>query len=52
MPNISKEQFESEYAEKSGMTVEALRDLGLYPVPCDCGEDMCRGWAMRHKDQL
>lgn len=43
---MTAEEFEAVYAEWSNMTVDQLHDLGLYPEPCDCGEDMCQGWAM------
>jgi hypothetical protein len=43
---MTAEEFEAGYADRSGMTVGQLHALGLYPEPCDCGEDMCEGWAM------
>ena len=49
---ISKEDFEKGYAERSKMTVEGLRVLGLIACPCDCEEEGCEGWAMVHKDNL
>jgi hypothetical protein len=39
----SREQFEREYAERSGMTVEKLREHRTVRS-CDCGEDGCEGW--------
>lgn len=41
--------FESEYALRSGRTVDSLHDWGRYPEPCDCGEPECEGWAMGHQ---
>ena len=41
---ISAEEFEREYAERSGVTVEWLREHGRVVRPCDCGEDGCEGW--------
>lgn len=38
------EEFERRYAERSGMTVEELRDLGRVVRPCSCGEEGCGGW--------
>jgi hypothetical protein len=38
------EDFERDYAERSGMTVERLRELGRVVRPCDCGEAGCEGW--------
>lgn len=43
---MTAEEFEAGYAERSGITAGQLHALGLYPVPCDCGEDTCEGWAM------
>ena len=43
---MTREEFEAYYAERSGMTVEKLHELGLHGEPCDCGEDGCEGWAM------
>lgn len=42
-----KDEFEKGYAERSGITVEDLHKHGQEAVPCDCGEESCRGWAMR-----
>ena len=44
---LSKEQFEEEYAKKSGVTIDWLRDNGLRVVFCNCGEAGCKGWQMR-----
>jgi len=38
------EEFERAYAERSGITVEQLRELGRVVRPCTCGEDYCEGW--------
>lgn len=45
MPVIGREQFEREYAERSGVTVEWLRERRTVRR-CGCGEDGCRGWQM------
>lgn len=38
-------EFEREYAERSGLTVEELRQDNVI-LACACGEEgMCRGWA-------
>lgn len=42
----TKDQFESAYAKKSGITVEELHKHDQYAVPCDCGEEDCPGWKM------
>lgn len=43
---LTAEEFERQYAERSGVTVEALRGPPWNRVvrPCDCGEDVCQGW--------
>lgn len=40
------DEFEKGYAERSGLTVERLHELGLHAEPCDCGADKCHGWQM------
>lgn len=40
---LTAEQFEREYAERSGVTVEWLRQYRTV-LPCRCGEDGCQGW--------
>lgn len=45
------EEFESSYAARSGITVAELHSLGRRAVPCDCGDDMCEGWAMASADE-
>lgn len=46
MAEIEKDEFERSYAERSGMTVEELRELGCRVVPCDCDYEGCQGWQM------
>jgi hypothetical protein len=41
---ITAEQFEREYAERSGVTVEWLKANGRVVRPCDCHEEDCEGW--------
>lgn len=43
---MTLDEFEAEYAAASGITVEKLHEYGLYAMPCDCGDESCRGWAM------
>ena len=43
---MTKEEFERGYAERSGMTVERLHQLGQAAVPCDCDYEACEGWGM------
>lgn len=42
---MTREEFEAEYAARSGVTVEELRAAGRIVVPCTCDSDMCAGWA-------
>jgi hypothetical protein len=41
---MTAEEFEAGYAERSGLTVDALRRLGFVVRPCSCGETGCHGW--------
>lgn len=44
---IEKEQFEKSYAERSGMTVEQMHEMGLHAEKCeDCDYIGCKGWQM------
>lgn len=51
-PEITQASFERGYAERSGTTVEALRELGRSVARCDCHEEGCRGWQMAHVREL
>jgi hypothetical protein len=44
MAQITAEEFERRYAERSGLTVEELRALGRVVRPCDCEYEECEGW--------
>lgn len=40
---MTAEEFERQYAERAGVTVEWLR--GWRTVrPCDCRDESCQGW--------
>jgi len=43
---MTKEEFEAQYATRSGLSVEKLHICGQCAVPCDCNELGCRGWKM------
>ena len=43
---MTKEEFERQYAEKSGLKVEQLQEYGLVAVSCDCEYENCKGWSM------
>lgn len=49
---MTSEEFERQYAERSGITVERLRELGRIVAPCDCGEDICEGWQSTTRERL
>lgn len=42
------EAFERAYAERSGITVEALHRSGRFGAPCACREPGCDGFQMLH----
>lgn len=42
----TREEFEASYADKSGLTLNQLHELGGRGAPCDCDADNCRGWQM------
>ena len=42
---ISREEFEQAYARRSGVALEWLLQH-RHAVPCDCGDELCEGWAM------
>jgi hypothetical protein len=46
---LTAEEFEAAYAARSGVTVEWLHAHGRYAEPCDCGDEVCEGWAMGHQ---
>lgn len=43
---MTRDEFAKAYADRSGLTVESLRELGREARPCDCGEEGCEGWQM------
>ena len=49
-PRITAAQFEREYAERSGVTVEWLRAHGRVVRRCRCGEEGCEGWQSVARD--
>lgn len=48
MSALTLAEFEQAYADRSGLTVDQLHELGRRAVPCDCGDDICEGWGMGH----
>ena len=47
-PRLSAAEFGRRYAERSGVTVEWLKEHGREVRPCDCGDEMCEGRQMAH----
>lgn len=49
---MTRQEFEQQYADNGGTTIDALHRLGLYAVPCNCEEGKggaeCLGWQMRN----
>jgi hypothetical protein len=45
---ITKEEFIKSYREKSGGIPDKDMEK-LEAIPCDCGDELCRGWQMRVK---
>jgi len=40
------QEFVEQYAANSNSSFRELDSMGLYPVPCQCGEESCEGWQM------
>jgi hypothetical protein len=47
---ITAEQFEQEFAERFGLTIDELRALGRVVMPCDCEVDSCPGWQSVNRE--
>lgn len=48
---MSADEFERQYAERSGITVEYLHDeLGRRAIPCSCDYEHCQGWRIVSDD--
>jgi hypothetical protein len=47
---LSAEQFEREYARRSGLSVQKLRECGRVVRSCDCGAIGCFGWQSVSRD--
>ncbi len=43
---MTKDEFETGYAERSGVTVERLHSMGRHAEPCYCTAEICSGWKM------
>lgn len=47
---VTAEEFELQYAERSGVTVEWLRERGRVVRPCNCGSSDCEGWQSINRE--
>lgn len=47
----TQDEFEHAYAKRSGVTVEWLRQH-MIALPCVCGDESCKGWAMIARNPL
>ena len=43
---ITRQEFEEQYAARSGISIEWLKREGQISLPCHCDEDGCQGWQM------
>lgn len=41
---MTKEEFERQYATRSNIPLDRLKELGFVAHPCDCEEEGCQGW--------
>lgn len=41
---MTRDEFEADYARRSHVSVETLRELGRVVRPCACGYALCEGW--------
>ena len=48
--SISKAEFELGYISRSGITPEVYHK-NFVTLPCECGADVCEGWAAIHNTQ-
>jgi hypothetical protein len=46
MATITKDEFERQYAARSGVTVEWLHAHGMHAAQCACDYAGCQGWGM------
>ncbi len=49
--NMTSTEFEQQYADNSGVTVEWLRAQDRVVVKCECEYHGCQGWASLTRDQ-
>lgn len=49
---MTSDEFEAEYAARSRITVERLREMGRIVAPCGCEEGGCEGWQSTTLERL
>lgn len=49
---ITQSEFIKNYCKNSEIEESKLNEIGLFAVPCNCGEDACENWAMITKENL
>jgi hypothetical protein len=47
---ITKEEFIEFYETRMPNTMRGVRKRNWVPMPCNCGEAGCQGWAMVQND--
>lgn len=48
---MTKEDFIKLYCEKSGITEEELLKTQVV-LPCNCNDEICKGWAVVSNNEL
>lgn len=49
---MTKEEFALHWATGTGFSIEELKMLNIYPIPCNCEEEGCKGWQMWTQDYV
>ena len=49
---ITADEFEAQYAERSGLSIAELRASGRVVVPCDCDYEGCEGWRQMSRESV
>jgi len=43
---VTREQFEQYWSGNSGISVDQMHLMGIRAEECQCGDDLCLGWAV------
>jgi hypothetical protein len=49
---ITADEFEAQYAERSGLSIAELRASGRVVVPCHCDYEGCEGWQQVSRESV